>query len=167
MYGKHFASMYTGSMFGAGACVFAVMGYAIANGRPDRRVGMQVELNPKLLAAILGETEADVAAAIKRLCEPDPESRSKEHQGRRLIQLGTFDYQIVNGAKYRAMRDEETRRAQNREAQQRHRQKKAKGKGPLPGERAAVAAMEAGDQETADRIAAQSSRDAEPGQSQK
>ena len=30
MYGKHFASMYEGSLYGSGAVVFAVWGYVIA-----------------------------------------------------------------------------------------------------------------------------------------
>ncbi len=59
-FGKHHASMYTGSLVGKGAEVFAVMGYVIANMKP-RRAGengewrMVVEMNPKLLAFILGE----------------------------------------------------------------------------------------------------------------
>jgi hypothetical protein len=132
MFGKHFASMYSGSMVGAGAIVFAVWGYVLANARPDADVGTQVELNPKLLGPILGESAADVLRAIDKLCAPDPESRSKEAEGRRLIRLGQFDYQVVNGAKYRAIRDEESRRASNRASQARCRaRKKIK---PLPGQ---------------------------------
>lgn len=124
MYGKHFASMYEGSMVGAGAVVFAVMGYIIAKAEPDRVVGTQVELNPKLLAMILGEEEKEVADAINRLCSPDPSSRTPDKEGRRLIKIGTFAYQVVNGTKYRSIRDDEERRRQNREAQQRYRAKK-------------------------------------------
>lgn len=153
MFGKHFASMYTGSMFGAGAITFAVMGYVIANAQPDREVGTQVELNPKLLAAILGEKEKDVQSAIDKLCSPDSKSRSEGKGGRRLIRLGQFSYQVVNGAKYRAIRDEEQRRVQNREAQRRKRLKNGK---PLPGEEAAVRAMENGDETSADAITAAS-----------
>ena len=123
MYGKHFASMYSGSMVGAGAVVFAVMGYVIANGKPDRAVGMQVELNPKLLAFILGESEKEVEKAIDFLCKPDPNSRTKDEDGRRLIQLGQFCYRVVNGAQYRAIRDEERRRETDRESKRRQRAK--------------------------------------------
>jgi hypothetical protein len=132
MYGKHFASLYEGSMVGAGAVVFAVWGYVIAKQVPDKKVGSQVRLNPKLLAAILGEADKDVQKAIEFLCSPDPQSTTKENNGRRLIKVGEFDYQVVNGAKYRAIRDEETRRDQNRTAQRRHRALK-NGK-PIPGE---------------------------------
>lgn len=130
VFGKHFASMYEGSMVGAGAVVFAVMGYVIANAKPDKTIGMQVELNPKLLSFILGESQQAIEKAIDKLCAPDPNSRSPEKEGRRLIKVGTFSYEVVNGAKYRAIRDEDARRRQNREAQARYRAKKSK---PSPG----------------------------------
>jgi len=151
MYGKHFQSMYTGSMVGSGALVFAVMGYVIANAVPDRKVGTQVELNPRLLKAILGEPEDAIVRAIEFLCSPDPQSRTKEEEGRRLVRLGQFDYRVVNGEKYRAIRDEETRRQQNRDAQARHR---AKSK-PSGRETRFAAAVGAGDDDGADRIAAE------------
>lgn len=133
--------MYEGSMVGAGSHVFAVMGYVIAKQVPDKKVGAQVELNPKLLAFVLGDTEERIQDAIDFLCAPDEKSRSKVAEGRRLIRLGQFDYQVVNGAKYRSMRDEEQRREQNREAQRRLRARRGK---PLPGEAAAVRAEENG-----------------------
>lgn len=127
MYGKHFASMYSGSMVGKGALMFAVMGYVIANMKPDVTIGTQVELNPKLLAMIIGEDEAAVERTINQLCEPDPESRSKEEGGRRLIRLGQFDYRVVNGDKYLAIKNEEERREYNRLAKQRERNRKKYG----------------------------------------
>ncbi len=135
MWNKHYGSMYQGSMIGAGALVFAVMGYVIANQVPDAVVGAQVELNPKLLSFILGESEADVAAAIKFLCAEDPKSRTPELKGKRLVQLGEYAYQVVNGEKYAKMRNEDDRRRQNREAQRRYRAKKGL---PLPGETASI-----------------------------
>lgn len=135
MYGKHFASMYEGSLYGAGAVVFAVMGYIIATQVPDKKLGSVVTLNPKKLADTLGEGQNDVLAAIEYLCKPDDQSTTKKAEGRRLIRVGEFEYQVVNGAKYRAIRDEEERRAQNREAQRRHREKekaKVSGDGSIP-----------------------------------
>lgn len=161
MYGKVFASMFTGSMVGTGAINFAVMSYVIANMRPDRTAGAQVELNPRLLAMILGEPEGIVAAAIAFLCEPDQNSRTEGEDGRRLVRLGQFDYRVVNGAKYRAIRDEETRREQNRLAKQRERagkpkSAKSKGRGvALERERRFVRADANGETETADRIASE------------
>lgn len=124
-------------MVGAGAVVFAVMGYVIAKQEPDKKVGSQVRLNPVLLSAILGEQVKDIEKAIKYLCSPDERSTTKEKAGRRLVKLGEFDYQVVNGAKYRAVRDEEARREQNRLAQERFRQKAGGGAGSFS-ERLAV-----------------------------
>jgi hypothetical protein len=110
MYGKFFASSFTGSMMGAGAEVFAVWGYAIANSDAN---GL-VELNPKLLAAVIGSKPKPIAAAIGKLCTPDPESRSKAEDGRRIVQEGSFIYRIVNHGLYRGIRDEDSRRASQR-----------------------------------------------------
>lgn len=121
MYGKHFESLYEGSMIGAGAMVFAVWGYVIGKMKPDGKVGMQVRLNPKLLGPILGESPEEVEKAIDYLCQPDKHSTSKAEGGRRLVRLGEFDYRVVNGLKYRSIRNEEERREQNRSAQERFR----------------------------------------------
>lgn len=130
MFGKSFESMYEGSMVGAGAVKFAVWGYVITKMRPDAELGAVVSLNSRLIAPILGESVELVQDAIEWLCSPDPNSRTKIEEGRRLVQLGQFDYQVVNGAYYRALRDEESRRKQLREAQQRFRDKeKAKSVG--------------------------------------
>jgi hypothetical protein len=125
MFGKHFASLYEGSMVGAGAVNFAVWGYVIAKQEPDRVVGSQVRLNPKLLAAIIGESEPAIQKAIDYLCRADQRSTTKTKDGRRLVKIGEFDYQVVNGAKYRAIRGEETRRDQNRMAQRKLRLKRS------------------------------------------
>lgn len=108
-FGKHFQSMYSGSMVGMGAMAFAVMGYVIAMQTPDEENGALVELNPRLLASIFGEEQVDVEKAIRKLCAPDPESRSKEEEGRRLVRKGQFLYRVVNGAYYLSLRSEEER----------------------------------------------------------
>lgn len=141
-YGKLFSSLYTGSMIGAGAVPFALMPYVISNAMPDRTHGGYIELNPVLLSAIFGVNEKDIEKGIEFLCSPDPKSRTPDEDGRRLIKISPFAYRVVNYAKYKAIRDEEDRREQNRLAQETHRKKmaerklvkKAKGKGPLPGE---------------------------------
>jgi hypothetical protein len=152
--------MYSGSMVGAGAMVFAVWGYVIANMRPEgreREARQIVELNPKLLGPILGETPADVEKAIRFLCSPDEESRTKERDGRRLEDLGAFLYLVVNGAFYRAIRNEEQRKEQLRVAQARWREKKVRRKTILPGEGLARMAAENGEDvgEVADRVNAE------------
>ena len=118
MYGKFFASTFTGSMVGSGCNVFAVWGYCIANG-----IGGQVELNPRIMAAVLGASEDEIRSAIEVLCSPDPHSRSGDQDGRRLVQEGAFAYRIVNFEKYRSIRNEEERREYNRRKQAEHRAK--------------------------------------------
>lgn len=169
MYGKLYRSLYTGSMIGAGAVVFALMPYVIANAVPDKAVGGYVELNPILLATIFGVSAKEVEDGIEFLCSPDPKTSTPGEDGRRLIRLGPFAYRVVNYAKYKALRDEEDRREQNRLAQERWRAKhaekiakKAKGigkkasstsGGPLPGEMAYEAAVRECRDEDARQIA--------------
>jgi len=122
MFGKHFASMYSGSMFGKPAIVFAVWGYVIAHARVSRRDGQAyVELNPTLLAAIFSTTPAEIVEAIATLEAPDPASRTKTSGGRRIELIsegrhfGPMQFRVINGAKYREMRDEDERREYFRE----------------------------------------------------
>lgn len=138
MFGKIFASMFQGSLYGKGWGPQLVMSYVIAHGQPDRELGMVVELNPKLLANTFGEDLKSVEAAIDFLCQPDPESRTPEEGGRRLIKLGQFDYKVVNGAKYRAIRDLEMRREQVRAAMAKHRAKTSKAQQKKNAERRAT-----------------------------
>lgn len=119
MFGKHFSSMYTGSMVGSGACVFAVWGYAIAHAIDSR-----VELNPKLLACVIGEPEEAIREAITKLEQPDAESRSKVNDGKRLIREGQFQYYIPTWSKYAAIRNEMERREYNRQKKREEREKK-------------------------------------------
>lgn len=119
MYGKSFESMFEGSMVGAGINVFAVWSYIITKAR--RGI---IEINPKLLAFTLGGSEKDVEAALEFLQQPDPESRSKEEGGRRLVREGQFQYRVVNFVKYRELRDEVDRREYNRVKQQEYRERK-------------------------------------------
>ncbi len=107
MYGKHHAAMYSGSMVGSGAVVFAVWGYVIAHLRHSDN---SVELNPRIVATILGEPVEKIEEAIERLCSPDKHSRSPEHEGRRLVLEAPFLYHVVNAAKYNSLKDEDARR---------------------------------------------------------
>lgn len=140
-------------MVGSGSPVFAVWGYVISKMQPDKEVGAQVELNPKLLAFIIGDEEEVIEGAIRKLCAKDENSRSPEHDGRRLIKVGQFAYQVVNAAKYLGLRNLDEKRAGDRERKARSRALR-KGK-PLAGEVAAVKAMENGDEAGAARIAAE------------
>ena len=120
MFGKFFAYTFTGSMVGAGPEMFAVWGYVVAN-----TVASQVELNPRHLASLIGMTPEAVALCIEKLCAPDPESRSKTANGRRLIREGEFAYFVPNHEAYRAVRDEQDRREYNRRKQAESRARKS------------------------------------------
>jgi hypothetical protein len=119
MYGKVFASMFTGSMMGVGSHVYSVMTYAIVNADADGFV----ELNARLLSVLIGDPQDRIEEAIAYLCQPDPDSRTPDQEGRRLLKKGQFLYQLVNYAYYREIRNREDRREQNREAKRRERQK--------------------------------------------
>jgi hypothetical protein len=123
MYGRLFQSTYTGSMFGAGLAAHAVLAYAIAH-----VVDGRVELNPMLLAASLGSDVKTIEDALEYLGSPDPKSRNKEYEGRRLIREGEFQYWMPSHAKYQAIRDNADRREyfRTKKAEQRARDKAVK-----------------------------------------
>lgn len=108
-YGKIYEQTFTGSMYGSGACVFAVWSYVIANARPPGKI----ELNPRMLASTIGAPLEEIRKAIDLLCAPDPESRTKEHKGCRLIREGEFLYLVPTFARYRIGTEEERKAAQN------------------------------------------------------
>jgi hypothetical protein len=138
MYGKHFESMYTGSMVGKGSAFFAVWGYVISHFRPSQEHGAVVELNPVYLGAVIGEKAEVVGGVIEDMCSPDGRSRSQVEEGRKLVALGVYDYRVVNGGRYRAIRNAEDRREYQRQKQAEYRARK-KGDGVKAGTPAAEA----------------------------
>lgn len=121
MYAKLFASLYQGTLRGCSdeILVFTnLIAHADSTGMVDKH-----------FKAIAEETGLDierVKAAIANLEAPDPESRSPEMEGRRIVKLDehrVWGWQIVNHGKYRAIRSEEDRREQNRIAQAKWREK--------------------------------------------
>jgi hypothetical protein len=119
MYGKLFSSCFTGSMVGAGATVFAVWAYVIANVQDSA-----VELNPTLLAAVIGANKAKIESAIAFLCSPDPVSRNPAEGGRRLVHEAAFQYCVVSHERYRAIHNREDQREYERERKREYRRKK-------------------------------------------
>ncbi len=95
-YGKLFESMYSGSLYGAGMHVFAVWGWILAH-KDENGI---VEINPKRVSNELGGDEKDVQKALDYLCATDPDSRSKEEEGRRIVRISQFGYRVVNHEKY-------------------------------------------------------------------
>lgn len=127
MYGKLFSQTFSGSMVGKGSTVFAIWAYVVAHTKPP---GI-VELNPVLIAAQIGTTAADVESAIEYLCAADPNSRTPDHDGRRMIREGQYQYSVPNYMRYRGLRNEEERREQDRERKRRSREAH-KGNGAKP-----------------------------------
>ena len=148
MYGKHFESMYTGSMYGAGLGVFAVWGYVIAHSKKGR-----VELNPRMLAHVLGADIAEIEKAVAWLCKPDANSRHKEHEGRRLVKEGEYQYFVPSWEHYQRIRNEDERREYNRIKQREFRERERKKGKPLRREREYEAAIRRGDVVEAEQIA--------------
>lgn len=119
MYGKLFASVFTGSMVGSGLNVFAVWSYVIANTERDGTV----ELNPRIIATILGCGDEEVESAIRKLCAPDERSRNQTAEGRRLVQVAPFLYTVTTFEDYRGIRDEDGRKEYMRKYMREYRSK--------------------------------------------
>jgi hypothetical protein len=120
-YGQHYQNMYSGSMIGSGAVVFAVWGYVIAN--TDYKTSM-VRLNEILLSTIIGEPVDLIANAIQKLCDPDPRSNRPDEDGRRLMKRGEWDYFVVNFKHYHGLAAREKKIRDDTERTQRIREEK-------------------------------------------
>jgi hypothetical protein len=118
MYGKIFASMYEGSMVGAGPVVFAVWGYCIARAEQDGTV----LLNPVLLAPIIGTSVVEIETAINYLTSPDEHSKNPQHEGRRLINQTGYLYFVVSHEIYQGIKNGQDRRDYMREYMRRKRE---------------------------------------------
>ena len=124
MYVKLFSSLYQGTLRGRSdeILVFTnLLAHADMHGNVDKHF--------KAISEETGLPRERVEAAIATLEAPDPESRSPEMQGCRLVRMDDhriWGWKIVNYGKYRAIRNEEDRREQNRAAQERFRSKHSK-----------------------------------------
>lgn len=96
-YAKVFQDMYTGSMYGAGCHVFATWGWILAH--KDEKG--EVEVNVRRVASELGASPDQIQEAVEYLASPDPESRTRTEEGRRIIRISQFGYRVVNSGKYR------------------------------------------------------------------
>lgn len=115
---KHWKSMYTGSMVGAGGTVFALWGYIISNADRGR-----LDLNPVILHAIIGDPVKAIEEAIAYLERPDPKSRHKTRDGRRIVREGEFSFFVPCWEEYQRVLSKEERRESNRVAQAKFRGK--------------------------------------------
>lgn len=125
MYGKIFSSMFDGTLATKGpwqALVTFQQMIVLADqdgvvdmtaGAISRRTSIPLEI---------------IEIGLSELSLPDPESRSVEEEGRRIVPLAEhrkWGWQIVNYAKFAAIRSAEERREYMRKAQAEHRARKA------------------------------------------
>ena len=125
MYVKLFASLYQGTLRGRSdeILVFTnLLAHSDQHGVVDKHF--------RAIAEETGLPRDRVEAAILNLEAPDSESRSPEMNGCRIVRMDehrVWGWRIVNYGKYRAIRNEDDRREQNRIAQERHREKVSRG----------------------------------------
>lgn len=121
MYCKLFASLYQGTLRGKSheILVFTnMLAHADAEGCVDKHF--------RAIADEVGLSVDEVKVAVENLESPDPESRSPEMDGRRLLRINdhrAWGWKIVNYGKYREIKNDEDRRKANREAQARWRER--------------------------------------------
>lgn len=112
MYGKVFASLWSGSMY-AKTDAQLVFIYMLCN--CDRHGVLDV--TQEAIAGPVGMSVDRVRAAIEYLESPDARSRTNGNDGRRILRMDEhrdWGWQIVNYQHYRDLRDEEQRRESNR-----------------------------------------------------
>lgn len=120
IFAKIFSAMFDGSMYGAGADVFAVWVYLLAKCDYTGHI----EVNARKIAGDIGTSVESVDKAIAYLEQPDPRSRSTNEEGRRIVREGQFLYRIVNFETYRDMRDAEAKREYDRNYQRKRYQER-------------------------------------------
>jgi hypothetical protein len=141
MYVKLFASLYQGTLRG---CSDEILVFTNLLAHADM-YGI-VDKHWRAISEETGLPRDRVETAILRLESPDPESRSPEEEGRRIIRIDdhrAWGWRIVNYGKYREIRNADDRREQNREAQKRWREKNADSKQSKPRSAHAEAEAEA------------------------
>ncbi len=124
MYGKLFTQMYDGTLATRGpwqALVTFQQFIILAD-----KEGV-VDMTPEAISRRTTVPLEIIAAGIAALEEADPQSRTPDLEGRRIVRLSDgrdWGWSIVNHAKYRAIRSQEERREYMRKYQREYRAKK-------------------------------------------
>ena len=90
-----------------------------------------VDMTPEAISRITNVPLTLLKESLCKLCKPDPQSRSKREDGRRLVPLDEnrgWGWQIVNFKAYREIRNEDERRAYMRTYMRARRAQEAAGK---------------------------------------
>jgi hypothetical protein len=98
-FGKIYECMFERSLAGSGSHIIAIMAYIIAKKSQDGIINLQ----PKILAGVIGDTPERMQEAIDFLCQPDDQSENTAEEGRRLLRVGPYAYRVVSHEKYRNM----------------------------------------------------------------
>lgn len=112
MYGKIFDSIYDGSLYGEFEAIVTLQALVILS---DERG--YIDLSTKALAGRTSYPLEVIEKGIEVLSQPDPESRSEEYEGRRIIPLEegrSFGWLVVNKKKYRGIASKEDKRENDR-----------------------------------------------------
>lgn len=113
MYGKLFASMFRGSLYGKWQAIVTFQQMIILADQDGT-----VDFTPEALSATTSIPLDIIQEGIALLEAPDPSSRSPGEEGRRIVLLNPdrpWGWQIVNYQHYRSIRTAEERRAYHRE----------------------------------------------------
>jgi len=119
VYGKIFASMYEGTLYGQWEALVTFQQMIVLSDADGI-----VDMTPYAIAARTSIPVEIISKGIKVLLEPDIYSRTPDQDGRRIELIDAhrpWGYHIVNHAKYAAMKDADTIRAQTRERVRKHR----------------------------------------------
>ena len=98
------------------------------------------------LANIARVSVEECRKSIEKFKAPDPDSTSREHEGRRIEELPEGGWFVLNGEKYRKMLNQDERREYQRQKQREYRVSKKTG-GPGATEIQYVKEFEAGEDE--------------------
>lgn len=126
MYCKLFASLYQGTLRGRSNEILVFTNLLAHCGKDGT-----VDKHFRAISEETGLTVEEVKDAITVLESPDPESRSPDENGARIVRMDehrVWGWKVVNYGKYRAIRSEEDRAEQNRLAQERWRNKNKQSK---------------------------------------
>jgi hypothetical protein len=124
MYGKLFASMYDGTLYGQWQAIVTLQQLVILADKDG-----VVDMTPPAIAARTSIPREIIEEGLEQLSGADKYSRSEEEDGRRIVLIDPdrpWGWRIVNYAKYRDMRSAEDRKAYMREYMQNKRKQSCK-----------------------------------------
>lgn len=122
MYGKLFASMFRGSLYGKWQAIITFQQMIILADQDGI-----VDFTPESLSATTSIPLEIIKEGITLLESPDPFSRSPDEEGRRIVRLSderAWGWKITNYMHYRSIRTAEERRAYHREYWHKNRKNK-------------------------------------------